>query len=890
MIRKALMLRITFCVLTAFAVLGFAKETSQSPDEIYVQFAKQLQLETNGDFKLEPRIASLFSVTPIVKVNAVFPNPDTRGLVPGMERIYRIKVGNSKSLEHTLQRLAESPEVVYVEHVPIRQMFEVPNDPLWFSQYHLQLLQADSARSIHTGDTSIAIAIIDGGVNYLHEDLHSNIWVNHAEDVDGDGFFSPADNDGIDADSNGFVDDVIGWDFVHLPGQGYPGEDDSLADNDPMDFGGHGTHCAGDASAVTDNGLGIASVGGSSRIMCIRTGMTASNGFGYIYYSIEGIYYAANNGAKVISMSYGGSSPSSVEQTAINYAHNLGVICVAAAGNDDNNVPQYPANYNNVLAVAATDANDLKADFSNYGNWVDLCAPGVAILSTTVGGGYGNQGGTSMSTPIVAGLAGLTSAMFPQYTNQQVINRILTSCDDIDSLNPQYAGQLGSGRVNAYKTLDKVIRVLSVAILDSTNGNNNNRLDYGEDAQLILTLKNTYDNVTNVAATITSLNPVVIVAGGTAVFGNMALGSTASNNSDPFAITVGTDTSIANATLRIDITADGGYQYQRILDLPIGQRDILIVNDDDPSGSSKLGYYLDAMDSLHKAFDVWDVQTQGIPGVSENSYPVIVWYTGEAEQDVLTAAEQSFLANYLDNGGRLFLTGQNIAYDLVEQQNGTAFFENYLHSAYVQDNSGDFSLQGISGDPIGSGEVFIILGSGGANNQDSPDMITALPGAQPAILYEASNQTNQAAIYFSGTYRLVYFAFGWEGINNLGPAKREAVMGRVLTWLDQVTGIENKNDLPLAGQITLYPNYPNPFNPETIIRFDMPGRQDVKVLIYNNLGQTVRTLLNQELSAGEHRIRWNGKDNFGRSCGSGVYYLQLNGGESIFTRKILLLR
>ena len=107
-----------------------------------------------------------------------------------------------------------------------------------------------------------------------------------------------------------------------------------------MDFGGHGTHCAGDASAVTDNGLGIASVGGACRIMCIRAGMTASNGFGYIYYSIEGIYYAANNGAKVISMSYGGGGFSQTGQVAIDYAHSLGVICVAAAGND-NNITRY---------------------------------------------------------------------------------------------------------------------------------------------------------------------------------------------------------------------------------------------------------------------------------------------------------------------------------------------------------------------------------------------------------------------------------------------------------------------------------------------------------------------------------------------------------------------
>ncbi len=883
--------RIILFVLTIFIFSGFAQATDLFiPNEIFIQFKNELDVDSKGQFQLEPNLSTFFSATPIIEIHPVFPKPKLENRLSGMEKIYRIKVSNAEDLDETIQRLSASSYVVYAERIPIRRMFEIPNDPLWFSQYHLQLLQIDSARGIHTGDSNIAIAIIDGGVNYLHEDLNADIWVNSLEDLDGDGFLSPGDIDSIDNDGNGFVDDVIGWDFVHLPGQGYPGEDDSLADNDPMDFGGHGTHCAGDAAAVTDNGLGIASVGGSSHIMCIRAGMTASNGFGYIYYSIEGIYYAANSGARVISMSYGGSSPSTTEQTAINYAHNLGVICVAAAGNDNNNTPQYPANYNNVLAVAATDAQDHKADFSNYGNWVDLCAPGVAILSTIVGGGYGNQGGTSMSTPITAGLAGLTSAMFPQYSNTQVIDRILNSCDNIDTLNPQYAGQLGAGRVNAYKTLDKVIRVTSVSILDSANGNNNSRLDYGEDAELILTLKNTYDAVTNVAATITSLNPIVTVSDGLALFGNMPLGSIASNNADPFAVTIGMDTSIATAVLRINVTADGGYQYQKILKLLIGQRDILIVNDDVPSGSSKIGYYLDAMDILQKSYDVWDVQAQGIPGANENSYPIIIWYTGEAEQDVLTAAEQSFLANYLDNSGCLFLTGQNIAYDLVEQQNGETFFEDYLHSSYVQNSSGDYSLQGITGDPIGAGEVFIILGSGGANNQNSPDVITAISQAQPAILYEEANQTNQAAIYYSGDYRLVYFAFGWEGINDQGPAQREAVLQRVLNWLDPVTDIEDERNLSIYSHLTLYPNYPNPFNPTTKISFVIPKNDLVKLDIFNNIGQKVRSLLNQDYSIGIHEVIWDGKNDNGQKVSAGVYYYRLITGDIQQIRKMLLLK
>ncbi|MCW8810952.1 MAG: S8 family serine peptidase [Ignavibacteriaceae bacterium] len=883
--------RIIVSILTFFLLNGTIQGTDLFiPDEIYIQFKNEPDVDSEGLFQLNPSVIALFSATPIIEIHSVFPKPELDNRLSGMERIYRIKVGNAENLDETLHLLSANSNVVYAERISVRRMFEIPNDPLWYSQYHLQLLKVDSARGIHTGNSSLAIAIIDGGVNYLHEDLRADIWFNTFEDLDGDGFLSPGDIDSIDNDNNGFIDDVIGWDFVNLPGQGWPGEDDSLADNEPMDFGGHGTHCAGDASAVTDNGLGIASVGGDCRIMCIRAGMTASNGFGYIYYSIEGIYYAAYNGAKVISMSYGGSGFSQTEQIAIDFAHSLGVICVAAAGNDNNNIPQYPANYNYVVAVAATDEQDHKAEFSNYGSWIDLCAPGVGILSTTVGGGYGNQGGTSMSTPIVAGLAGLTSAMFPQYTNIQVIDRMLTSCDDIDSLNPQYAGQLGAGRVNAYKTLDKVIRLYSFSISDSASGNNNGRLDYNETAGLVLTLKNTYDAVTNVNATVTSLNPILTITDSSSAFGNMSLGSISSNENDPFILTVGADTSIEFAPIKINITADGGYQYQKILELPIGQRNILIVNDDDPINSSKISYYTFALDSLQKSYDIWDVQTQGSPGNDESNYSTIIWYTGEAEQNVLTGAEQSFLENYFNNGGKLFLTGQNIAYDLVEQQNGLSFFENYLHASYIQNNSNDYSLQGLIGDPIGSGEVFIISGSGGANNQNSPDVVTAISPAQPAILYEAGNQTNQAALYYSGIYRLVYFAFGWEGINDLGPAKRVTVMQRVLNWLDQVSSIEDKGKYPISYHITLYPSYPNPFNPQTTIKFELPVTEDVELSVYNNLGQLVRNLLSEELTPGEYRIQWDGTNNFGEACSSGIYYLRLSTSKSILTQKMVLLK
>ncbi|MCK4894376.1 MAG: S8 family serine peptidase, partial [Calditrichia bacterium] len=861
------------------SIYSQASEDDHVSDEIFVQFNMDIKYSHRGVIEFDTVVETLFSSNPILDIRPVFPeiSPDNR--LTGMNRTYRIKVAEPLQITETLKSLNKSPEVVYAELVPIRKMYGISNDPLWNSQYHLSLLELDSARDIHGGDSTIVIAIIDGGVNYMHEDLHSDIWVNSSEDVDGDGFLSPADNDSIDADNNGFLDDVIGWDFVHLPGQGFVGEDDSLADNEPIDFGGHGTHCAGDAAAVTNNNTGIASVGGDCSIMCIRAGMTASNGFGYIYYSVEGIYYAANNGAKVISMSYGGPGFSQTEQLAIDFAYNQGVVCIAAAGNDNNNTLQYPANYNHVIAVAATDQQDHKASFSNFGAWIDVSAPGVDILSTTVGGSYGNMGGTSMSTPIVAGLAGLTYAMFPQYSADSVINRIVNNCDNIDSLNPSYSGQLGAGRINAFKTLDKVIRILSYEIKDSLQGNNNGRLDYGETIDLIITLINTYQNVSGLSIKASSQQPLITVLDSIAILGNLSLGGTINNTSSPLSASIGNDSTISMVPILFTITADGNYQYQKVLEFPIGQREILVVNDDETSGPANINYYTQALDSIQKNYDIWDVQQQGAPGLNESLYPVIIWYTGEAEQNVLTTGEQQFLENYLDNGGRLFLTGQNIGYDLVEQQNGITFYENYLHANYVLNNSNDYSLDGLPNDPIGSGETFIILGSGGANNQSSPDVIQAISPAQPAILYDINNQADQAALHFSGNYKLVYFAFGWEGINDNGPAKRKNVMSRVINWLSGIsTGLEPSKS-EITQKISLYPNYPNPFNPETTIPFALRKSETVSIRIYNSLGQIVKIFPEQKFDAGLHKLRWDGKNQNDKVCASGIYYYQVKIGD-----------
>src|SRR3989344_3717371 len=189
----------------------------------------------------------------------------------------------------------------------------------------------------------------------------------------------------------------------------------------------------------------IASIGFSCKLMCIKATSTSTaitNGY-------DGIVYAAVSGADVINMSWGGPSFSTTGQNVVDYANSQGCILIAAAGNDDVSSQFYPAAFNNVVSVAATSSNDAKASFSNYGGWIDVSAPGNNIYSTTVSNTYGNKSGTSMASPMVAGLAALMKSLNPTMPNADIINCLLSTTDNIDAQNPGYIGQLGSGRIDA---------------------------------------------------------------------------------------------------------------------------------------------------------------------------------------------------------------------------------------------------------------------------------------------------------------------------------------------------------------------------------------------------------------------------------------------------------
>ncbi len=298
-------------------------------------------------------------------------------------------------------------------------------------------IDAEEAWDYSTGSSEVIVAVIDTGVRYTHQDLATQMWRNPGESGGG------RETNGIDDDRDGYVDNVFGINAVDNSG-------------DPWDDNDHGTHCAGTIGAAANNGGPLVGVAWNVRIMAAK--FLDSDGSGSSSAAIRCIDFAVTNGARILSNSWGGGESSQAMRTAIQAAHDQGVLFVAAAGNDgsDNDVyPQYPANYaiENVISVAAINRRGELASFSNYGfRSVDIAAPGVTIYSSTSGSdrSYDEFSGTSMATPHVAGVAALVVAEHPHISVSELRARLLDASVPLEDLTGVIAS---GGRVTAYRAL-----------------------------------------------------------------------------------------------------------------------------------------------------------------------------------------------------------------------------------------------------------------------------------------------------------------------------------------------------------------------------------------------------------------------------------------------------
>ena len=413
-----------------------------------------------------------------------------------LEKIFTLKFSSPYNPIFLAKEILRNKNIEWAEPHYLYELAYDPNDPIYndqdtFKVEHLNVIKANAAWDINKGSEDIVIAIIDTGVDWLHEDLAANIWLNSHE----------IENNGIDDDENGYIDDVRGWDF---------GGDDGTPDNNPNeDRADHGTHVAGLSSAVTDNGIGVASIGFKSKLMPVKTSrndLRNDLGTALIAYGYEGIKYAADNGADVINCSWGGYNKSSASQAIIDYAISKGALVVAAAGNDNSSNNFYPSSYEGVLSVGATSFVDQKPSWSNYGTKLDVTAPGVGIYSTWLNNNYVKKQGTSFASPITAGLAALVKSQFPNFTPLQIAEQIRINSDNVDEINPGYTNKLGKGRINAFKALSNItsksVRLSKVEFIEI--GDNDGIFESGESIEIKPEFTNYLNPVSNLEVNLSS--------------------------------------------------------------------------------------------------------------------------------------------------------------------------------------------------------------------------------------------------------------------------------------------------------------------------------------------------------------------------------------------------
>jgi subtilisin family serine protease len=342
----------------------------------------------------------------------------------------RVKLPAGANVAAAISQYRSFVDVENVEPNYVWKAYKIPNDPRYSSQWAWSKIGAPLAWDRSTGSSSVVVAVIDTGVDYTHPDLNANMWRNPGEVA----------GNGVDDDSNGYVDDVYGIDRYNY-------------DSDPMDDDDHGTHVAGTIGASSNNGVGVAGTNWNVKIMALKflgpDGGSTSDAITCFEYVTRMKQRGVN--VRVTNNSWGGTGYSAALKSAMDTASANGVIHLTAAGNEGFNndtTPSYPCNYDSpgIISVAASDSSDNKPTFSNYGaTTVDLTAPGVSILSTVRNGGYAYFSGTSMATPHVAGAAALLTDINPSLTVAQLRSLLLSN---VDVLSLWSGKVVTSGRLN----------------------------------------------------------------------------------------------------------------------------------------------------------------------------------------------------------------------------------------------------------------------------------------------------------------------------------------------------------------------------------------------------------------------------------------------------------
>jgi hypothetical protein len=911
----------------------FSQTNTMMPNVIIIKFSNEKVISENSINAENSQLNKQISNAGIVSLKKLFPEKSSvlrKSVSSPLSNIYQARFEGDKSPQEMAKLVSTWPGVVYAEPKYYRYISqEIPNDTSYNiqSEYY-QVIQAPEAWEQVKGEQGeVIIAIVDGGTDITHPDLSNNIWQNQDE-VDG--------ITGVDDDGNGFVDDYYGWNFANDSG-------------DPSGLSGlpfnadHGTHTAGIASAVTNNITGVAGTSWNTTIMGINAGDETTDRI--IAYGYEGIVYAAENGADIISCSWGSlGGYSNFEQEVINYVTSLGSIVIAAAGNNSSDQPHFPSSYDNVLSIAGTTANDDRYDATNYGPDIDLAAPAFNIYSTFNNNTYGYATGTSMAAPMVAGVAGLVKTLNPQWSGRQLGEQVRVTVDSL----PAEMGQLGRGRLNAFRAVTEIspsIRLIEHRFEDE---NENGIIEPGEQINVFITVQNFLSLATGVKLILTSADPLVNISQP-----EISLSSINSMEQtepiDPFICEISGDTppdytiefilQIAtneyNDTDHLNLNVLPGYINLTLNNINMTVSSIGRVGNPNPfEETESIGFtykltenllYEGALISGTSASQISNAARAGYGAYDQDFVPTadgqITHVTNETLSD-----EESF-GQYVDQDAanpmgieisqytyawQDLLNDDYIIMRLRIRNRKATDLENFHFGWYF-----DWDIDGTSYDTniirydgqrsmgyvfdTGSGpESYVGVISLSNEEMNFEPIYNAEQGEftnekkwlsiSSGIVSEEAGPADVSFVIANGpitipAYSAHQLAFAFVTGDDSISLSQNADFA-IDKW-DEIKVLEvepeEKQELPLTYQLSQ--NYPNPFNPSTTINYQLSMTNDVELSIYNVLGEKVVTLVSERQAAGKYSVEWDAS-----GLASGVYYYELRADNFRDVKKMVLMK
>ncbi len=416
------------------------------------------------------------------------------------------------------------------------------------------------------------------------------------------------------------------------------------------------------------------------------------------------------------------------------------------------------------------------------------------------------------------------------------------------------------------------------------NGNNDGRAEPGETAYLYVTLGNgeSFQTAVNVVGTLSTDDPDLDITTPDVNFPDIPNGQTAAN-SDPFVFEVSPDAEPHLTTLHLQVVADPLQTvFETDIEMFIGWPEVLLVDDD--GGGIFETYYQSALDNLGKSYEYWDINLQGVPSPTTMSgYPVTIWFTGFVSVDALSVAERLLIEDYLDGGGFLFMSGQNIAQSL--SSGAPDFLSDVLHAELGTMNTQWKLLDGTGPDPLWNTlSLDCNPGGSGSGSCTHPDGINVLPPAEEVFIYSNGAYHGGLAYEDAGGSKLVFFSFPFEAISGQNNTNtREEVLDAIFEFFGPITAVEPEAKTRLPDEfITVHPN---PFNPIARIRYHLDNSTSVRLAVYDVTGSLVKTLVNGWNGAGNHEVLFDAK-----GLPSGIYIYRMQAGGAFSAGKILLLK